>query len=116
MSAFILQCAKCRWFHAYRVNLKKKKPSNGGVIRIDTVCSVCGARLKHTERPQGWRWMMKTVAPAHAVGSGGHNQQVSVLRCMKIPRSQVYVETRKLNQNRQRRIAEREGSTFFEEE
>ena len=95
---------------------KKKKVSNGGVNRIDTICSVCGARLKHTERPQGWRWMMKTVSPANAKGSGGHNQQVSVLNCIPFSRSMVYVETRRLNRERQRMIAQREGSTFFEEE
>ena len=58
---------------------------------------------------------MKTVPPASAKGSGGHNQQVSVLNCIPFSRSMVYVETRRLNRERQRRIANRDGVSFEEE-
>jgi glycopeptide antibiotics resistance protein len=59
--------------------------------------------------------MMKTVAPANAKGSGGHNQNVSVINCIPFSRSQVYVETSRLNRERQKRIAERDGILFEEE-
>lgn len=115
MTAFILQCNRCKWFHAYRVNRRTSRGERGGIYRIDTICSVCGARLRHTQRRHGWRWNLKTVAPANAKGSGGHNQQTSVLTVIPSIRSNVYVETRRLNKERQRRMAERDGMVIEEE-
>lgn len=67
-----LRCARCKWYSGY-------DSTKGGVINIDTRCTVCGARLRHTRTRHDMNWSMKTVAPAYARGSGAHNRSQSVI-------------------------------------
>ena len=97
-----LRCARCKFYSGY-------DSSKGGVIHIDTRCSICGARLRHTQRRQGWRWEQKTVAPANAEGSGAHNRSVSVLQVVNAePRRGKHLAS-VLNIKIMRSIAERDG-------
>jgi hypothetical protein len=43
--AAILQCKKCGWYSGWKAR------RNRGVKTIDTLCSVCNSRLRHTPSP-----------------------------------------------------------------
>lgn len=63
--------------------------------------------------------MMKTVSPAYARRSGGHNHSQSVLDCIPFARSRVKFEAAVRNKIMQKRIAEKDGidlDKLFEEE
>ena len=115
MSGFILQCRRCGWFHAYKIQGVKLDAIKGGDYRIDTNCGVCGLRLRHTHKRQGWKWHFSSVAPAYAKGSGAHNRTSSVFYCRQVARSQVNIEVMKLNKKRQLDIAKKDGFSFEEE-
>lgn len=76
--AAVMLCRQCRFWTSYKSSKK------GGVKEIDTLCRVCSARLRYTYRPLGWTWEFATVAPAHAVGSGGHNKSTSVCAILQV--------------------------------
>ena len=43
---------------------------------IDTICSCCGRRLRHTERPDANRQFVNCYRP----GRGAHNRSTSIIR------------------------------------
>lgn len=97
----LLRCARCGWWTGYKSSKK------GGVTHVDTICCVCGARLRHSERRGPWRWKSKTVAPAYAKGSGFHKKGGSVMsaRCGSsgtMSKHEMSVEASKLNRDLQR--------------
>ena len=50
--------------------------TEGGVKAVDTTCSCCGARLRHTERRDEGRQFNNCYRP----GRGAHNRTTSVTR------------------------------------
>jgi len=56
-----------------------------------------------------WTWGLKTVAPADAFGSGGHNRSKSVTQCIVVKPGDGKKEASKLNKMRQRAIARLDG-------
>lgn len=96
-----LRCSTCRWWTGY-------DSTKGGVINIDTVCSVCGSRLRHTRTYQGWIWGLKTVAPAYAQGSGAHNRSRSVIQTVITPKGQGKKRASYLNREHMKRQAARD--------
>jgi hypothetical protein len=109
MKAALLLCSTCKWWTGYRA-------TKGGQKRIDTICRVCGARLRYTHRPQGWAWGFKTVAPHYAKGSGNHNKSQSVSVAIETEPKRVMKEASERNKLIQRRIALRDGVDLDEEE
>ena len=100
IKAAVLKCAKCKWYTGF-------KSSKGGVNHIDTICGVCGRRLRYTRRWHDLR-ELKTVAPAYAKGSGAHNRTNSVSRIRFVPAGVVKLEASKMNKDLQRAIAKRD--------
>ena len=100
IKAAVLKCAKCKWYTGF-------KSSKGGVNHIDTICGVCGRRLRYTRRWHDLR-ELKTVAPAFAKGSGAHNRSNSVSSIRFVPPGVVKLEASKMNKALQRAIAKRD--------
>lgn len=98
-----LRCARCRWWTGY------DSTSTSGKVKIDTTCHICGHRLRHTRLMASWTWGLKTVAPANAFGSGGHNKSKSVVSCVVVRPGDGKKEASKLNKIRQRAIARIDG-------
>lgn len=67
-SCALLRCAKCNKWSGWISRTK------GGVNAIDTICSPCGARLRHTER----RDVSRSKISAYHPGRGAHNRTKSV--------------------------------------
>jgi hypothetical protein len=97
--AAILQCKKCGWYSGWKAR------RNRGVKTIDTLCSVCNSRLRHTPSPDegqaGWG--------SYRPGRGAHNRGSSVSRAWRARPSTVKKEARDMNKARQRAQAERDG-------
>lgn len=66
----LIQCCRCGKWSGWISRTK------GGVKAIDTRCSPCGARLRHTERPDEGRQFNNCYRP----GRGAHNRTTSVAR------------------------------------
>ena len=66
----LIMCAKCKRWSGWISRTK------GGVKRIDTRCSCCGSRLRHTEHPDRARQYVNCYRP----GRGAHNRSQSVLK------------------------------------
>jgi hypothetical protein len=72
ISRALLLCNSCRSWSGWISRTK------GGVKRIDTRCSVCGARLKGT--PDYFRDTKRQYRHAYAPGRGAHNRGQSIKR------------------------------------
>ena len=66
----LIQCRKCGKWSGWISRTK------GGVKAIDTTCSCCGRRLRHTERRDEGRQYINCYRP----GRGAHNRTISVAR------------------------------------
>jgi hypothetical protein len=66
----LIMCAKCKRWSGWISRTK------GGVKRIDTRCSCCGSRLRHTEHPDKDRQFINCYRP----GRGAHNRSQSVFK------------------------------------
>jgi len=64
----LIRCARCGKWSGWISRTK------GGVNAIDTVCSCCGKRLRHTERRDPTRSKISAYHP----GRGAHNRTNSV--------------------------------------
>ena len=72
----LLLCAKCRKWSGWISRTK------GGVKRIDTRCSPCGARLRGT--PDYWRDIDRQYRNAYRKGRGAHNRSESILKLIPV--------------------------------
>jgi uncharacterized C2H2 Zn-finger protein len=72
----LLLCAKCRKWSGWISRTK------GGVKRIDTRCSPCGARLRGT--PDYWRDVNRQYRNAYRTGRGAHNRSESIARLIPV--------------------------------
>ena len=72
----MLLCAKCRKWSGWISR------TNGGVKRIDTRCSPCGARLRGT--PDYWRDMDRQYRNAYRKGRGAHNRTESIIKLIPV--------------------------------
>lgn len=75
----LLLCAKCRKWSGWISRTK------GGVKRIDTRCSPCGARLRGT--PDYWRDVNRQYRNAYRTGRGAHNRSESITRLIPVENS-----------------------------
>ena len=66
-----MRCRKCRKWTAY-------KSTKGGVERIDTICKVCGARIRHTHRFKPYT-MFQGVKLYYGIGKGGYQRFRSII-------------------------------------
>jgi hypothetical protein len=109
LHAALLNCNRCGWWTGWKSSKER------GVKRIDTICGVCGCRLRHSERRPTWTWEQKTIAPANASGSGFHRKdRSSVSRARTISDPSVTYrfikkEASKKNKEIQKAIFERDG-------
>lgn len=90
----VLLCARCRQFTGWISRTK------GGVKRIDTRCSVCGARLKGT--PHFFRDRSRSKMGAYHPGRGAHNRTQSIARLI-IYDTKVNVKLKASENNRRNR-------------
>jgi len=72
----LLLCAKCRKWSGWISRTK------GGVKRIDTRCSPCGARLRGT--PDYWRDVNRQHRNAYQRGRGAHNRSESISKLIPV--------------------------------
>lgn len=72
----LLRCAKCGKWSGWISRTKE------GVNAIDTTCSPCGARLRHTERRDTSRSRISAYHP----GRGAHNRTKSVRAVLMQPK------------------------------
>jgi hypothetical protein len=70
----LIKCQRCGKWSGWISRTK------GGVKRIDTTCSCCGARLRHTERRDSTRSYVNCYRP----GRGAHNRTISVSRFIPV--------------------------------
>lgn len=89
-----------------RINLQK------GVKRIDTICKVCGARLRHTHRFQPFSTFQGVKTYWGNIGKGGYQRYRSVKELIRCSDSNNMA--RLYNQNIQRKIAEKDGVNLDE--
>jgi len=66
----LIMCRRCGKWSGWISRTK------GGIKAIDTTCSCCGRRLRHTEHPDRARQMISCYRP----GRGAHNRNTSVSR------------------------------------
>lgn len=66
----LIKCRRCGKWSGWISRTK------GGVKAIDTTCSCCGRRLRHTERPDANRQFVN----CHRPGRGAHNRSTSIIR------------------------------------
>ena len=66
----LIQCRRCGKWSGW-ISRRKR-----GVKVIDTICSCCGRRLRHTERPDANRQFVNCYRP----GRGAHNRSTSIIR------------------------------------
>jgi len=98
----LLRCRRCGWWTGY------KSTKEGGVKHVDTICCVCGARLRHSERHHSWTWRQKTTSTYSAQGSGMHKKyksSVDSARCGSsgdVSKHEVSKLAAKLNRDLQR--------------
>lgn len=102
IEAALLSCIRCKYFTAYR---SRKK---GGVHMIDTLCRVCGSRLRHTARYQNY-WTLQGVVLGFRQGPGGHNVSRSVGNVIRCKPSEVNRLCAERNRSIKLSIAEAEG-------
>jgi hypothetical protein len=72
----LLLCAKCRKWSGWISR------TNGGVKRIDTRCSPCGARLRGT--PDYWRDVNRQYRNCYRNGRGAHNRSESIVKLIPV--------------------------------
>ena len=102
VEAAMLLCAKCKWWTAY-------KSTRGGVNRIDTICRVCGARLRHTHRPRAYSTFQGIKLAYGPIGKGGYQRYRSVLNCIIVNPNKVMRLVSTRNKKIQRLQAEKDG-------
>jgi hypothetical protein len=101
----LLLCARCGNWSGWISRTK------GGVKRIDTICSCCGARLKGT--PDYFRDRSRQFINAYRPGRGAHNRGQSIKRII-VHDAKVNVKLKASEYNRQNRTIplETEGGGF----
>lgn len=100
--AALLLCARCRWYSSYRA-------TKGGVKHIDTICRVCGSRLRYTHRGQPFTLFQGVKLRWGSKGSGAHNRSRSVLDCVPCEPKKVHKMAAERNRLKQIAIAKRDG-------
>jgi hypothetical protein len=97
IEACIMLCARCRKWTSY-------KSSKGGVKRIDTVCKVCGARIRHTHRPKPYTTFQNVKLRWGHIGSGGYQSWSSIRDLIVVYNpNQVHKLASKMNKEIQKR-------------
>jgi hypothetical protein len=77
LKACVMLCKKCQKWTAY-------KSTKGGVKRIDTICKVCGSRIRHTHRPRPFTRFQGIKLRYGSIGSGGYQSFSSILDLIPI--------------------------------
>ena len=101
VKACIMRCKKCRKWTAY-------KSSKGGVERIDTICKVCGARIRHTHRFKPYT-MFQGVKLYYGIGKGGYQRFSSIIDIIVCNNENPNVLASFMNQQEQKRKARMMG-------
>lgn len=103
-------CARCGRWTAYRA-------TKGGQKRIDTVCRVCGARMRHTHRPQPFTQFQGVKMRWGLRGKGSYQSFSSVKDLIQCDPKVAAKLARRKNIAIQKAIAKRDGFdlTFGEE-
>jgi len=77
LKACVMLCKKCKKWTAY-------KSTKGGVERIDTICKICGARIRHTHRPRPFTRFQGVKLRWGVRGKGAYQSFSSILDLIPI--------------------------------
>ena len=96
--AYLVQCQKCGMWSGYVSKKRMRHPD-----RINTICSACHCRLRHT-----FGTRVGNSRPSYRPKRGGHNKSTSVLQIRRFANpSKCKSEASKINRKLKMQIAER---------
>lgn len=100
ITACIMLCTRCRRWTSYKSNKK------GGVKRIDTVCRVCSARIRHTHHPHAFTTFQGVKMRWGASGSGTYQSWSSIKDLIQCNPKEIHKLASEKNKRIQERIRE----------
>lgn len=107
INACVMLCARCRMWTSY-------KSSKGGVKRIDTICRVCGSRLRHTYKNKPYTIFQGVKLRYAPIGKGGYQSWNSILDIIPVYAENPHELASLLNKKLQSRKAKMMGFDFEE--